>query len=125
MIPLGASSLVLIAMLSNGDLVEGYLAISEYVVFTIVGAAITGFVVLRDQDIVTDRVLWGGAVAILILLVILVPSESVENGGDGGVLLLSLLSLLHLGTAFLSVRIESPSLAVLTFLLQCVWILME
>ena len=95
MIPLGASSLVLIAMLSNGDLVEGYLAISEYVVFTIVGAAITGFVVLRDQDIVTDRVLWGGAVAILILLVILVPSESVENGGDGGVLLLSLLSLLQ------------------------------
>ncbi|MAZ23842.1 MAG: hypothetical protein CMB22_03420 [Euryarchaeota archaeon] len=125
MVPLGASALVLIAMLSNGDLVEEYLAISEYVVFTIVGAAITGFVVLRDQDIVTDRVLWGGAVAILILLVILVPSESAENGGDGGVLLLSLLSLLHLGTAILSVRRESPSLAGVTVLLPWVWILME
>ena len=69
--------------------------------------------------------MWGGAVAILVLLVILVPSESVDNGGDGGVILLSLLSILHLGTAFLSVRRESPSLAGVTVLLPWIWILFE
>tara|TARA_B100000676_G_scaffold296330_1_gene336575 strand:+ start:5332 stop:9057 length:3726 start_codon:yes stop_codon:yes gene_type:complete len=125
MVPLGSSSLVLIAMLANGDLVEEYLTVSEYVVFTIIGTLITGLVILRDQEIVTDRVLWGGAVAILVLLVILVPSESVENGGDGGVVLLSLLSVLHLGTAVLSVKRESPSLAGVTVLLPWIWIILE
>ena len=71
--PLASSSILLIGMLANGNLIEGQIGISEYVLFTVIGTAITGFVVLRDQDIVTDRVLWGGAVAILVLLVILVP----------------------------------------------------
>ena len=123
--PLASSSIILVGMLANGQFIEGQLGISEYVLFTVIGTVITGFVVLRDQDIVTDRVLWGGAVAILVLLVILVPSESVDNGGDGGLILLSLLSLLHLGTAFLSVRRESPSLAGVTVLLPWIWILVE
>jgi len=123
--PLLSSAVVLIIMLENGSLVNDYLSISEYVLFTIVGTAVTGFIILRDQDIVTDRVLWGGSVAILVLLVILVPSESKESGGDGGMVLLFLLSVLHIGTAILSVRRQSPSLAGVTVLLPWTWILLE
>jgi len=123
--PLLFSSLILMIMLANGNLIDDYLSISEYVLFTIIGTAVTGFVILRDQDIVTDRVLWGGSVAILVLLVILVPSESEQSGGDGGVVLLSLLSVLHIGTAILSVRRQSPSLAGVTVLLPWTWIVFE
>ena len=123
--PLLYSSMILTIMLANGDVVGNYLSISEYVLFTIIGTAVTGFVILRDQDIVTDRVLWGGSVAILILLVILVPSESEQSGGDGGLILLSLLSVLHIGTAILSVRRQSPSLAGVTVLLPWTWIVFE
>ena len=58
--PLASSSIILVGMLANGQFIEGQLGISEYVLFTVIGTLITGFVVLRDQDIVTDRVLWGG-----------------------------------------------------------------
>ena len=123
--PLLVSAFILSVILLAGDNVEDLLNLTSYQVFTILGAASTGFVILRDQKSVTDRVLWIGAVAILIMLVLLVPTESSEAGGDGGVLLLSLLSALHIGTAILALNRESPSLSGITVLLPWTWVLLE
>ena len=66
-----------------------------------------------------------GVVAILSLLVILVPAESVDSGGDGGVLLLGMLSILHIGSGALAIKRKSPSLAGVTVLLPWTWIIIE
>jgi len=125
-LPLGASALPLVAMLvlghASGDLVS---SLGAYDLFTVLATMVTGFVLLRDQDMVTDRVLWMGAVVVLALLVILVPVKSSAAGGDGGVLLLALLGSMHVGTAVLAVRRESPSLAGVTVLLPWSWVLLE
>ncbi len=123
--PLLVSASILSVILLVGDNVDELLNLTPYQIFTILGAATTGFVILRDQKSVTDRVLWIGAVAILIMLVLLVPTESSEAGGDGGVLLLSLLSALHIGTAILALNRDSPSLSGITVLLPWTWILVE
>ncbi|HJL55406.1 MAG: hypothetical protein QGH57_03765 [Candidatus Thalassarchaeaceae archaeon] len=124
-VPLLITASILSVILLAGDNVEGLLNLTSYQIFTILGAASTGFVILRDQKSVTDRVLWIGAVAILIMLVLLVPTESSEAGGDGGVLLLSLLSVLHIGTAILALSRGSSSLSGITVLLPWTWILLE
>ena len=83
-LPLGISALPLVAMLvvghDAGNLVS---RLDAYDLFTVLATIVTGFVLLRDQDRVTDRVLWLGAVVVLALLVILVPVESTAEGGDG------------------------------------------
>ena len=125
-LPLGISALPLVVMLvvghDAGDLVS---RLDAYDLFTVLATIVTGFVLLRDQDRVTDRVLWLGAVVVLALLVILVPVESTAEGGDGGALLLALLGSMHVGTAVLAVRRESPSLAGVTVLLPWSWVLLE
>ena len=125
-IPLGASAFPLVGMLvaghGTGNLIA---ALDAYDLFTVLASIVTGFVLLRDQDKVTDRVLWLGAVAVLVLLVILVPVNSTTSGGDGGVLLLGLLGAMHVGTAVLAVQRNSPSLAGVTVLLPWSWVLLE
>ena len=125
-VPLGVSAFPLVGVLvaghGSGNLVA---ALDAYDLFTILAGVVTGFVLLRDQDRVTDRVLWLGAVAVLTLLVILVPVNSTASGGDGGVLLLGLLGAMHVGTAVLAVRRDSPSLAGVTVLLPWSWVLLE
>lgn len=108
------------------------LPFDSYEVFAVIGIFITGFVILRDQNSVTDRVLWTGSVGILILLVIMIPAESSENfcisscqKGDGGFLLLSALSLIHIGTATLAIRRDSPSLGGITVILPWSWVVIE
>ncbi|MEC8997782.1 MAG: hypothetical protein VX909_00850, partial [Candidatus Thermoplasmatota archaeon] len=123
--PLLVSATILSVILLVGENADEPLNLTTYQIFTVLGAATTGFVILRDQKSVTDRVLWIGAVAILIMLVLLVPTESSEAGGDGGVLLLSLLSALHIGTAILALNRGSPSLSGITVLLPWTWILLE
>ena len=66
-----------------------------------------------------------GVVAVLSLLIILVPAESVDSGGDGGVLLLGMLSILHIGSGALAIKRKSPSLAGVTVLLPWTWIIIE
>jgi len=123
--PLLASASILSLVLLAQESVDDLLGITSYQVFTVIGATTTGFVILRDQKRVTDMVLWVGSVAILVMLVLLVPTESSEVGGDGGVMLLSLLSALHVGTAVLALNRSSPSLAGVTVLLPWTWILIE
>ena len=107
------------------------LPFDSYEFFAISGVLVTGFVMLRDQNSVTDRVLWTGSVAILILLVIMIPAESSEkivnpeSYGDGGFLLLAGLSLVHIGTAFLAIKRNSPSLAGITVILPWSWLIIE
>ncbi len=119
----GALLLTIFLLLAEKD--SDYYGFSIYEIFTIIGFILTSIVLLRDQNSVSDRVLWVGSVTILILLVLLVPSELSENGGDGGILLLSLLSILHIGTAILAINRDSPSLSGITVLLPWSWILFE
>ena len=126
MVPLSIAAAPLVAILvlgdGSGDLVAW---IDSYELFTILATIVTGFVLLRDQDRVTDRVLWVGSVVVLGLLVILVPTESSDSGGDGGALLLGLLATMHIGTAILAVNRESSALAGITVLLPWGWVLIE
>ena len=126
MMPLGIASVPLVTILilgeDSGDLVAW---IDSYELFTILATIVTGFVLLRDQDRVTDRVLWIGSIVVLSLLVILVPTEASDAGGDGGALLLGLLASMHIGTAILAINRKSPSLAGITVLLPWSWVLIE
>ena len=115
----------LIFLLFFGNQITNNFILDEYDIFTIFGSILTGYILLRDQNSVSDRVLWIGSILVLIILVLLVPTKSSDLGGDGGVLLLSLLSLLHLGTAALAVKRESPALAGVTVLSPWVWIILE
>mgnify|MGYP001169468626 CR=1 FL=1 len=124
-IPLLASSSFLVPILLFGARLEEISGFSSYEIFAFLGALSTGFVILRDQDSVTDRVLWMGSVTILALLVVLIPAKSVESGGDGGAFLLSLLAGLHICTSILAFRRESASLSGVTVLLPWSWLLLE
>jgi len=124
-LPLITIATFLLLILLLGQTVSSTLGFSEYTIFTLIGSVTVAFVILRDQNSVTDRVLWMGVVAILTLLVILIPSESNDSGGDGGVLLLGMLSLLHIGSGVLAIKRRSPSLAGVTVLLPWTWIVLE
>jgi len=124
-LPLLAGGMALSLLLLLGDSSESVLPLDRYESFTVFAALITGFVMLRDQDRVSDRVLWLGSIAVLILLVILVPAESKTDGGDGGVMLLAMLAALHLGTGTLAIKRNAPALAGVTVLLPWSWILVE
>ena len=123
--PLSAVALILLFFLLFGQSFSDLYNVSEYSIFTIVGSVSVGTIILRDQNSVTDRVLWMGTVAVLTLLVILVPADSVDSGGDGGVLLLGMLSVLHIGSGTLAIKRKSPSLAGVTVLLPWSWIIAE
>ena len=123
--PLISGAILLTIFLLVVETDSNYYGLSVYEIFTILGFILTSLVLLRDQNSVSDRVLWVGSVTILILLVLLVPSEFSENGGDGGILLLFLLSILHIGTAIMAIKRDSPSLSGITVLLPWSWILIE
>jgi len=123
-VPLVVSASILTIILLNGNYVREALGVSSYQVFTLFGSSVTVAIILRDQNSVTDRVLWIGAVAILAVLVLLVPTGT-KDDGDGGIMLLVILSLLHIGTAALAIKRDSPSLSGVTVLLPWSWILAE
>ena len=124
MTPLAIAAVPLVTILVIGT-DELVVWMDSYELFTVLSTLVTGFVLLRDQDRVTDRVLWIGSVIVLALLAILVPTEASATGGDGGALLLGLLAAMHLGTAVLAVKRQSPSLAGITVLLPWSWVLVE
>ena len=124
-IPLLAGGVVFSLLLIFGDLTESISLFDRYETFTIFATILTGFVMLRDQSRVTDRILWVGSVGVLVLVVILIPAESKAAGGDGGLALLALLTTLHIGTAVLAVIRKAPSLAGATVLLPWAWVLLQ
>ncbi len=124
--PLLASLPVLLIVLLGQELwTTSPIPLSGYELFTVLAAVLTAFVLLRDQESVTDRVLWLGTVVIIILLTILIPARSASDGGDEGVLLLSSLAALQIATAFLAIRRKSPSLAGVTILAPWAWMLIH
>ncbi len=124
-IPLMAGAALFSLLLIFGDTTEAISLFDRYETFTIFAAILTGFVILRDQNRVTDRVLWVGSVGVLVLLVVLIPAQSEANGGDGGLVLLGLLTALHIGTAILAIMRQAPSLAGATVLLPWTWVLLQ
>ena len=124
-IPLMAGAALFSLLLIFGDSTESISLFDRYETFTILAAILTGFVILRDQSRVTDRVLWVGSVGVLVLLVILIPAQSEADGGDGGLALLGLLTALHIGTAILAIMRQAPSLAGATVLLPWTWVLLQ
>nr|AIF05363.1 hypothetical protein [uncultured marine group II/III euryarchaeote KM3_182_B06] len=122
---LAALPLLLIVLLGQELWTTSPIPLSGYEIFTIFAAVLTVFVLLRDQESVTDRVLWLGTVVIIILLTILIPARSASDGGDEGVLLLSSLAVLQIATAFLAIRRKSPSLAGVTILAPWAWMLLH
>ena len=124
-IPLMAGAVLFSLLLIFGETTEAISLFDRYETFTIFAAILTGFVILRDQNRVTDRVLWVGSVGVLVLLVVLIPVQSEANGGDGGLALLGLLTALHIGTAILAIMRQAPSLAGATVLLPWTWVLLQ
>ena len=124
-IPLSVGATLFSLLLIFGDSTEAVSFFDRYETFTIFAAILTAFVILRDQNHVTDRVLWVGSVGILVLLVVLIPAKSEANGGDGGLVLLGLLTALHIGTAILAIMRQAPSLAGATVLLPWSWVLLQ
>ena len=124
-IPLMAGAVLFSLLLIFGETTEAISLFDRYETFTIFAAILTGFVILRDQNRVTDRVLWVGSVGVLVLLVVLIPAQSEANGGDGGLALLGLLTALHIGTAILAIMRQAPSLAGATVLLPWTWVLLQ
>ena len=122
--PLLITASILAIVLLNDDYVDSSLGVSSYHIFTAIGATVTVSIILRDQSSVSDRVLWVGSVAVLLILVLLVPTDS-KSDGDGGFALLGLLALLHIGTAILAVRRNSSSLTGVTVILPWSWIVTE
>ena len=113
---------------------ENVVLIDSYEVFAVIGIIVTGFVMIRDQHSVTDRVLWTGSIGILILMIVMIPANKTANGnfcfsncdaGDGGTLLLAILSTLHIGTAYLAMKRSSPSLGGVTVILPWSWVIIE
>ena len=89
---------------------------------------------IRDQNSVTDRVLWTGSIGVLLLLVVMIPADQSSGSslclsncidGDGGTLLLSALSLVHIGTGYLAIKRSSPSLGGESVIHPRTWIMIE
>ena len=132
-IPLLISSILMTIFLVINE-TENLLTFDSYEVFAVIGVFVTGFLMIRDQHSVTDRVLWTGSIGILILLVIMIPAnQTSENtfclsncvAGDGGSLLLVGLSLVHIGTGYLAIKRSSPSLGGVTVILPWAWVMIE
>ena len=113
---------------------ENLLTFDSYEIFAVIGIFVTGFVMIRDQHSVTDRVLWTGSIGVLVLLVVMIPANQSSGSslclsncieGDGGTLLLGALSLVHLGTGYLAIKRSSPSLGGVTVILPWTWVMIE
>tara|TARA_B100000900_G_scaffold2098_1_gene1826 strand:+ start:16577 stop:20383 length:3807 start_codon:yes stop_codon:yes gene_type:complete len=132
-IPLLISSTLMTIFLVVNE-TENMLSFDSYEVFAVIGIFVTGFLMIRDQHQVTDRVLWTGSIGIVILLVIMIPANQLTDSslclsecssGDGGLLLLSTLSLVHIGTGYLAIKRKSPSLGGVTVILPWAWVMIE
>ncbi|MAV06925.1 MAG: hypothetical protein CMA29_03425 [Euryarchaeota archaeon] len=98
-------------------------SIDAYAIFTFGAALIAAWLLIANQENVSDRVLWTGAVVVVILLTVLLPAKSSESGGDGGALLSLCISVLMAGSAYLAVRRKSPSLVGIVSLLPWTWVI--
>ena len=119
----GLCVLTFLLIILDAGLMELPSFIDAYGTFTVGAVIIAAWLILSNQDNVTDRVLWTGAVSIVVLLTVLIPSQPSTEGGDGGLLLLSSVILMMVATTYLAVKRTSPSLSGVTALLPWTWVL--
>ena len=92
--------------------------LSGYSIYAILTSIFTSIALLRNQQAVSDHVLWIGGIIIVILLTILIPAET-----DGWRLLVAQATV-WLGLAWLGVQRQSPSISGVAVLMPWVWLLM-
>ena len=119
----GLVSLLFLLILLDSSRFDIQLPIDAYALFTFGAALIAGWLLIANQENVSDRVLWTGAVVVVILLTVLLPAKSSETGGDGGAILSLCISVLMAGSAYLAVRRKSPSLVGIVSLLPWIWVI--
>ena len=110
--------LILVILLNLEVLSIDVANLSGYSIYAILTAILTSIALLRNQQAVSDHVLWVGGVVVVVLLTILIPAES-----DGWRLLVSQ-ALVWLGLALLGVQRQSPSISGVAVLMPWVWLLM-
>jgi len=120
---IGLISLLFILILLDSSRFNLGSQLDAYALFTFGSALIAGWLLIANQENVSDRVLWTGAVGVVILLTVLLPAKSVESGGDGGLLLALCISILMGGSTYLAVRRKSPSLVGIVSLLPWTWVI--
>lgn len=120
---IGLPLLVLLLIIQEAGTFTAPFGIGSYEIFTATSAILTATVLLNNQSVVSDHVLWGGSIVMVILMTILIPSQPSAQGGDGGLLIFIALGLIHLGTGILSLIRKSPSLAGVTNLMPWLWVL--
>ncbi|MBJ84135.1 MAG: hypothetical protein CMB52_01275 [Euryarchaeota archaeon] len=120
--PLLASlPILLIALITLETELVTLTFISGYETFASLASLVTFSILIRHQSNVTDRVLWLGSLVLILLLTILIPAESISEGGDEGRLLLIALAIVHISTGALALKRVSPSIAGVTVLAPWCW----
>ncbi|CAI8362251.1 MAG: Uncharacterised protein [Candidatus Poseidoniaceae archaeon] len=110
--------LILVILLNQEVFTVDIANLSAYSIYAILTALLTSIALLRNQQAVSDHVLWMGGIIIVILLTILIPAET-----DGWRLLTSQATV-WLGLAWLGVQRQSPSISGVAVLMPWVWLLM-
>lgn len=110
--------LILVILLNLEVFTINIANLSAYSIYAILTAILTSVALLRNQQAVSDHVLWMGGIIIVILLTILIPAET-----DGWRLLVSQ-AFVWLGLAWLGVQRQSPSISGVAVLMPWVWLLM-
>ena len=110
--------LILVILLNLEVFTINIANLSAYSIYAILTALLTSVALLRNQQAVSDHVLWMGGIIIVILLTILIPAET-----DGWRLLASQATV-WLGLAWLGVQRQSPSISGVAVLMPWVWLLM-
>ena len=114
-----APFLLVFVILFNLEVVTIDIAnLSGYSIYAILTAILTSIALLRNQQAVSDHVLWIGGIIIVLLLTLLIPAES------EGWRLLASQAAVWLGLAWLGVQRKSPSISGVAVLMPWVWLLM-
>ena len=114
-----APFLLVLVILFNLEVVTIEVAnLSGYSIYAILTAILTSVALLRNQQAVSDHVLWIGGIIIVLLLTLLIPAES------EGWRLLASQAAVWLGLAWLGVQRKSPSISGVAVLMPWVWLLM-
>jgi len=116
-------ALILILIIQISASFTAPFGIGAYEVFAVGAAILTAFILLSNQSLVSDHVLWGGSLVLILLMTILIPATPSAQGGDGALVLFIALGAIHLGTAALALLRKSPSLAGVTILAPWLWVL--
>ncbi|RZD43898.1 MAG: hypothetical protein CXT70_00540 [Methanobacteriota archaeon] len=111
---------MLVLLTSDTFSIELPWGLQSYTLYAVFTSILTSTVLLRNQTVVSDHVLWMGGLAIIILLTLLIPAN---DSGTGARTLLISQGFVWGGLAFLALRRDSPSIAGVAVLAPWAWLL--